>query len=46
VVVTVSVSPSHLPVEKPCHVCGAYSDGCGRPSSQIVRTGAIHAIIV
>ena len=46
VVVTVSTSPSHLPVEKPCQVCGAYSGGCGRPSIQIVRTGFIHPISV
>ena len=32
VVVTFSMSPSHSPVENPCHVCGAYSEGCGRPS--------------
>ena len=37
VVVTVSMSPSHLPVEKPFQVCAAYSGGCGRPSIQIVR---------
>src|SRR6266853_5837855 len=38
VVYTVRMSPSHLPVEKPCHVCGAHSGGCGRPSIQIVRS--------
>ena len=32
VVVTVSFSPSHVPVEKPIHVWGAYGDGCARPS--------------
>src|ERR1700730_1895345 len=46
VVVTVSMSPSHLPVENPCHVCAAYSGGCGRPSIQIVRSGACHEIWV
>ena len=32
------MSPSHLPVEKPCAVCSAYSGGCGRSSIQIVRS--------
>src|SRR2546430_13512785 len=30
VVLIVRTSPSHLPVEKPAHVCGAFGDGCGR----------------
>src|SRR5262249_46378353 len=38
VVKTVRMSPSHLPVEKPIHVWGAHSGGCGRPSIQIVRS--------
>ena len=37
VVVTCSIPFSHSPVEKPVHRCSANSDGCGRPSSQIVR---------
>src|SRR6476646_64047 len=44
VVYTVRMSPSHLPVEKPCHVCGAHSGGCGRPSIQIVRSCACHSL--
>src|SRR5438045_8578483 len=38
VVYTVRMSPSHFPVENPCHVCGAHSGGCGRPSIEIVRS--------
>jgi len=38
VVETVSMSPSHVPVENPCQVCGAHSGGCARPSIQIVRS--------
>src|SRR5262245_3597571 len=37
VVVTVRTLPFHLPVEKPCHVCGAYFDGCCRPSIHTIR---------
>ena len=37
VVVTLSIPFSHTPVEKPLHRCSANSDGCGRPSSQMVR---------
>ena len=29
VVLTTSMSPSHLPVEKPFQVCAAISEGCG-----------------
>ena len=32
VVLTTSMSPSHLPVEKPFHVCAAIPDGWARPS--------------
>jgi len=38
VVVVTSVEPCHSPVVKPPQVCGAYFDGCGRPSIQIVRS--------
>ena len=38
VVVTVSSPSWKVPVEKPSKVCSAYSDGCGRPSSHIVRS--------
>ena len=38
VVTVVSVSPSHVPVVKPPCGCGAYCDGCGRPSIQIMVT--------
>ena len=34
----VNMFPSHTPVEKPIHVCGAFAEGCGRPSIQIVRS--------
>src|SRR5438067_143215 len=37
VVVTTNALPSHFPVENPDQVWGAYSEGCGRPSIQIVR---------
>ena len=37
VVVTCSIPFSHSPVENPVHRRSAASDGCGRPSSQIVR---------
>jgi hypothetical protein len=37
VVVTVSLLPSQVPVEKPAQVWGANSEGRGRPSIQIVR---------
>ena len=36
VVTVVSVSPSHVPVVNPPCGCGAYFDGCGRPSIQII----------
>ena len=38
VVFTTRVLPSHAPVEDPIHVCGASAGGCGRPSTQIVRS--------
>ena len=37
VVVTFSIPFSHTPVENPFQRCSANSEGCGRPSSQIVR---------
>ena len=40
VVCTLSTRPCHSPVENPIQVCGASSGGCGRPSSQIVRSCA------
>ena len=46
VVVMVNMSPSILPVEKPCQVCAAYSGGCGRPSIQMVRSGACQEMCV
>ena len=36
VVTEVSVSPSHVPVVNPPCECGAYFDGCGRPSIQMI----------
>ena len=42
----VNMLPSILPVEKPCQVCAAYSGGCGRPSIQMVRSGACQEICV
>jgi len=36
VVTEVSVSPCHVPVVNPPCGCGAYFDGCGRPSIQIM----------
>ena len=36
VVRTRSLSPTHSPVEKPIQVCGAFPEGCARPSIQIV----------
>ena len=38
VVSTTSASPSHAPDVKPPCVCGAYSEGLGRPSIQIIVT--------
>ena len=37
VVETTSVLRSHEPVENPTHVCAARSEGCARPSIQIIR---------
>src|SRR6186713_1013841 len=37
VVVTLSAPLTHSPVENPAQRCSANSDGCGRPSIQIVR---------
>ena len=42
VVFTTSTLPSHWPVENPCHVCAAYSGGCGRPSIQMSRRCSCH----
>src|SRR5580700_319053 len=36
VVYAVSVSPFHVPVVKPVWSCGAFFEGCGRPSIQMV----------
>src|SRR5262249_61512788 len=36
VVYATSVVPCHSPVVKPPRSCGAFFDGCGRPSIQIV----------
>jgi hypothetical protein len=35
---TFSVLPTHCPVEKPVHVCGAHAGGCGRPSMKMGRS--------
>src|SRR5580700_9928385 len=52
VVYAVSVSPFHVPVVKPVWSCGAFFEGCGRPSIQMVMGARVshppstHALIL